>query len=119
MSTHTNTKTWQRCFHAPPTECVYVFTKLKGWFRYLLIVFMAAKPLNAILQQNGLPTTLNFITRSRDNTESLSLAEDMQSQHCLKVVQVLNRQELQNDTTFSNLTGNQREEKKNVSLSLH
>lgn len=81
-------------------------------------VFMAAKPLNAILQQNGLPTTLNFITRSRDNTESLILAEDMQSQHCLKVVQVLNRQELQNDMTFSNLTGNQREEKKNVSLSL-
>lgn len=38
------------------------------------------------------------------------------SQHCLKVVQVPNRQELQNDTTFSNLTGNQREEKKSISF---
>lgn len=37
-------------------------------------VLMAAKPLNAILQRNGLQTTLNFITRSRANTESLSLA---------------------------------------------
>lgn len=58
--------------------CIRIY-QTQGWFRYLLTYSWAAKPLNTTLQQNGLPTTLNFITRSRANTEGLSLAEVMQS----------------------------------------